>query len=195
MGSFTIAPAAGSNQAPAGMRRLDLFPPLCPERPGPRIAASPSNGSDMAVMEGALYPIPTSALNNPIGKSRVRPAWLPSHYPHPAIRPDKAKGRVFAEGPKRSQSGPYGHFDFRVCRPWPPWRQPPWWSPWPPWRPSPPARQVHYRYGATPVAYAVTRHAVAGPCTCLSKQYTPEGAVLFKDIRAEKVSSRNLLQA
>ena len=116
MGSFTIAPAAGSNQAPAGMRRLDLFPPLCPERPGPRIAASPSNGSDMGVMEGALYPIPTSALNNPIGKSRVRPAWLPSHYPHPAIRPDKAKGRVFAEGPKRSQSGPYGHFDFRVCR-------------------------------------------------------------------------------
>jgi hypothetical protein len=56
-------------------------------------------------------------------------------------------------------------------------------------------RQVHYRYGATPVAYAVTRQAVTGPCTCLSKQYTPEGAVLFKDIRAEKVSSRNLLQA
>jgi hypothetical protein len=41
--------------------------------------------------------------------------------------------------------------------------------------------QVNYRYGA-PVAYAVTSPAVAGPCTCLTKQYTPEGAVLFKDI-------------
>jgi hypothetical protein len=28
--------------------------------------------------------------------------------------------------------------------------------------------------------YAVSR-PVAGPCTCLSKEYTPEGAVLFKD--------------
>ena len=35
-----------------------------------------------------------------------------------------------------------------------------------------------------PVAYAVSRpvRAVAGPCTCLTKQYTPEGAVVFKDI-------------
>ena len=33
---------------------------------------------------------------------------------------------------------------------------------------------------ATP-AYAVARPAVAGPCTCLTKEYTPEGAVLFKD--------------
>jgi hypothetical protein len=31
--------------------------------------------------------------------------------------------------------------------------------------------------------YAVTRPVVStpGPCTCLSKEYTPEGAVLFKD--------------
>ena len=33
-------------------------------------------------------------------------------------------------------------------------------------------RTVGYTYGAT---------RVAGPCTCLSKEYTPEGAVLFKD--------------
>ena len=35
-----------------------------------------------------------------------------------------------------------------------------------------------------PVAYAVSKpvKAVAGPCTCLTKQYTPEGAVVFKDI-------------
>ena len=38
----------------------------------------------------------------------------------------------------------------------------------------------HYWYAA-PVTYAVSRPAVAGPCTCLSKEYTPEGAVLFKD--------------
>ena len=34
-------------------------------------------------------------------------------------------------------------------------------------------------YGYT--SYAVARPAVAGPCTCLTKEYTPEGAVLFKD--------------
>lgn len=35
-----------------------------------------------------------------------------------------------------------------------------------------------------PVAYAAAKpvRAVAGPCTCLTKQYTPEGAVVFKDI-------------
>ncbi len=38
-------------------------------------------------------------------------------------------------------------------------------------------------YAAAPVAaYAVARPAVAGPCTCLTKEYTPEGAVLFKDV-------------
>ena len=37
-------------------------------------------------------------------------------------------------------------------------------------------------YGVRPV-YAVYAPRVAspGPCTCLSKEYTPEGAVLFKD--------------
>ena len=32
---------------------------------------------------------------------------------------------------------------------------------------------VGYTYGAT---------RVAGPCTCLSKEYTPDGRVLFKDL-------------
>ena len=44
---------------------------------------------------------------------------------------------------------------------------------------------VGYRrhYWVAPVAaYAVARPAVAGPCTCLTKEYTPEGAVLFKDV-------------
>lgn len=39
-------------------------------------------------------------------------------------------------------------------------------------------RRVLY---AAPAVYAVSRPAVAGPCTCLSKEYTQEGAVLFKD--------------
>jgi hypothetical protein len=38
-------------------------------------------------------------------------------------------------------------------------------------------RPVWYGYG---YSYAA-RPAVAGPCTCLSKEYTPEGSVLFKD--------------
>jgi hypothetical protein len=41
---------------------------------------------------------------------------------------------------------------------------------------------VRYRpiWYTAPVAYSVVR-PVAGPCTCLTKEYTPEGAVLFKD--------------
>ena len=37
-------------------------------------------------------------------------------------------------------------------------------------------------YGVRPV-YVASRpvSVAAGPCTCLSKEYTPEGAVLFKD--------------
>lgn len=39
----------------------------------------------------------------------------------------------------------------------------------------------HY-WIAPAVTYAVARPAVAaGPCTCLSKEYTPEGVVVFKD--------------
>jgi hypothetical protein len=48
-----------------------------------------------------------------------------------------------------------------------------------------PTWNVGYRrpYWVAPVVtYAVARpEIVAGPCTCLSKEYTPEGAVLFKD--------------
>jgi hypothetical protein len=38
-------------------------------------------------------------------------------------------------------------------------------------------------YAAAPVTYATyaVRPAVAGPCTCLTKEYTQEGAVVFKD--------------
>lgn len=42
---------------------------------------------------------------------------------------------------------------------------------------------MHYRrpiwYSAAPTYYAA--RPVAGPCTCLSKEYTPQGQVLFKD--------------
>ena len=39
-------------------------------------------------------------------------------------------------------------------------------------------------YGVRPVVTPPTapRICVAGPCTCLSKEYTPDGAVLFKDL-------------
>lgn len=48
----------------------------------------------------------------------------------------------------------------------------------------------HVRYhrpiwygGISTVGYAVARPVVAsGPCTCLSKEYTPDGRVLFKDL-------------
>lgn len=37
-------------------------------------------------------------------------------------------------------------------------------------------------YGVRPVYTAYSTRIVSpGPCTCLSKEYTPEGAVLFKD--------------
>ena len=38
-------------------------------------------------------------------------------------------------------------------------------------------------YGVRPVLHRLQRARcrVAGPCTCLSKEYTPDGAVLFKD--------------
>ena len=37
-------------------------------------------------------------------------------------------------------------------------------------------------YGVRPVVHRLRPRLVSpGPCTCLSKEYTPEGAVLFKD--------------
>ena len=37
-------------------------------------------------------------------------------------------------------------------------------------------------YGVRPVYTSYSTPRVAGPCTCLTKQYTPDGRVLFKDI-------------
>ena len=61
---------------------------------------------------------------------------------------------------------------------------------WPPLKPHwphhhPHWHHVHYRPWVAPVvvggaAYVASR-PVAGPCTCLSKEYTPEGVVVFKD--------------
>lgn len=59
---------------------------------------------------------------------------------------------------------------------WPPHVKPKW--------PKPGVHVVHVHRRvvyAAPAVYAVARPAVAGPCTCLSKEYTQEGAVLFKD--------------
>jgi hypothetical protein len=58
---------------------------------------------------------------------------------------------------------------------WPPHVKPKW--------PKPPVHvHVHRRViYAAPAVYAVSRPAAPGPCTCLSKEYTQEGAVLFKD--------------
>lgn len=44
---------------------------------------------------------------------------------------------------------------------------------------------VGYRYRpyyVAPASYAVSRVATTDRCSCLSKEYTPEGAVLFKDL-------------
>jgi hypothetical protein len=44
---------------------------------------------------------------------------------------------------------------------------------------------VHYRYRPiwyTPRPVVYSARPVAGPCTCLSKEYTPQGQVLFKDL-------------
>ena len=37
-------------------------------------------------------------------------------------------------------------------------------------------------YGVRTVGYTYPVTRVAGPCTCLSKEYTPDGRVLFKDL-------------
>ena len=50
-------------------------------------------------------------------------------------------------------------------------------------------RYWHYRERAyiRPVAYV--RPVVAGPCTCLTKAYTPEGVVVFKDLCTKEMAS------
>lgn len=42
-------------------------------------------------------------------------------------------------------------------------------------------RPIWYAAPVVYSSYAVARPVVAGPCTCLSKEYTPEGVVVFKD--------------
>jgi len=59
--------------------------------------------------------------------------------------------------------------------------------------------RTHVRYHrpiwyAAPVVYAA-RPAVAGPCTCLTKEYTPEGAVLFKDRCTNEMAMNPPVQA
>ena len=55
----------------------------------------------------------------------------------------------------------------------------PGWHSHPHWHAHYWRRPIWYGYGVQTVDYAP--RPVAGPCTCLSKEYTPEGAVLFKD--------------
>jgi len=54
-------------------------------------------------------------------------------------------------------------------------------------------RQVHFRhfrerFYVRPVGYAV-RGVEPGPCTCLTKNYTPEGQVVFKDLCTKEMAS------
>ncbi len=47
--------------------------------------------------------------------------------------------------------------------------------------------RVYERAYIRPVAYV--RPVVEGPCTCLTKGYTPEGAVVFKDLCTKEMAS------
>ena len=48
---------------------------------------------------------------------------------------------------------------------------------------------AHYdRIYARPVSYAV-RTTTPGPCTCLTKNYTPDGIVVFADLCTKEMSS------
>ncbi len=69
-----------------------------------------------------------------------------------------------------ASAAPQGHQGHQMRRIPGNWHQPHWHH-----------QIVRYRV-RTPVVYAVTRPVAVAPCTCLTKQYTPEGAVLFKDI-------------
>ncbi len=73
-----------------------------------------------------------------------------------------------------------------VVKPWPkPWPKPGWGKPyWPHWRHG--YWRRHYYYAAPVVVgagYAAYRAAPAQPnlCSCLTKEYTPEGQVVFRD--------------
>ena len=49
-------------------------------------------------------------------------------------------------------------------------------------------RHFHDRVYVRPVGYAV-RTVTPGPCTCLTKNYTPEGLVVFKDQCTQEMAS------
>jgi hypothetical protein len=49
-------------------------------------------------------------------------------------------------------------------------------------------RYVHDRLYVRPVGYAV-RSVEPGPCTCLTKNYTPEGMVVFQDLCTKEMAS------
>jgi len=49
-------------------------------------------------------------------------------------------------------------------------------------------RYVHDRLYVRPVGYAV-RSVDPGPCTCLTKSYTPEGMVMFQDLCTKEMAS------
>ena len=46
----------------------------------------------------------------------------------------------------------------------------------------------HDRVYVRPVSYAV-RTSTPGPCTCLTKNYTPEGRVVFQDLCTKEMAS------
>jgi hypothetical protein len=49
-------------------------------------------------------------------------------------------------------------------------------------------RHFHDRIYVRPVGYAV-RTVLPGPCTCLTKNYTPEGVVVFQDLCTKEMAS------
>ena len=49
-------------------------------------------------------------------------------------------------------------------------------------------KHFHERVYVRPVTYAV-RHVEPGPCTCLTKNYTPEGRVVFQDLCTKEMAS------
>jgi hypothetical protein len=88
-----------------------------------------------------------------------------------------------------------------VAKPKPPIFHPHWPKPKPKWPIIVRPRPIWYPV-ATPVAvaaptYVVSRPVISrpGPCTCLSKEYTQEGAVLFKDRCTSEMAINPPLQA
>ena len=49
--------------------------------------------------------------------------------------------------------------------------------------------RLHRHYIVQPVGYSVIGTVQPGPCTCLSKNYTPEGMVVFQDLCTKEMAS------